>query len=41
LENAESNFPRVSAEAKILGIKKKFKEDEKVENGASTRKFAA
>jgi transposase InsO family protein len=40
-ENAEGNFPRVSAEAKILEIKKKFKEDEKVENGASTRKLAA
>lgn len=40
-KNAEGNFSRVSSEARILEIKKKFKEDEKVENGASTRKLAA
>lgn len=40
-ENTEGNFPRASAEAKILEIKKKFKEDEKVENGVTTRKIAA
>lgn len=40
-KNAEGNFSRGSSEAKILEIKKKFKEDEKAKNGASIRKLAA
>jgi transposase len=40
-KNAEGNCSRDPAEAKILDIKKKFKEDEKVENGANIRKLAA
>lgn len=41
LENAEGNFQRVSAEAKILEIKKKRKEDERLNIGVSMRKLAA
>ena len=41
LKNAEGDFSGVSAEAEVIEIKKKFKEDEKEENGASIRKLAA
>lgn len=41
LKSAEGDFSGVSAEAKILEIKKKFKEDEEAESGASMRKLAA
>lgn len=40
-ENANGNFPRVSAEARILEIKKKFEEDEKIQNGTTRGKLAA